>query len=348
MSKALGAILPIAGALVGSIIPGVGTALGATLGGGLGGIAGSAIGGGGFGQDLLGGALGAGGGFLGLGGGIGQLASGLGGTLSNVGATLGTAGSSGAASVLGQAADPIEAISNAMTMTGTDTASAAAQALGFSNTNALLAAANPAWLTGPAALQGGLSNATGGVLGGGQNVGSFTGTAGATGGNSAINSLKAALGIGGGSGASGSGLGTLSSLLSIGSGAYGINNAIQMSELAKQIGQSGGQYAPQYAAQLSALEANPNSITSMPGYQAGLEAVERAGAAQGFQGSGNLAAALQQYGGNFFNQQVQQLQSLAQGGAGTSLQALQGQGLANNAASSALAALGYGAKGLGF
>jgi hypothetical protein len=47
----------------------------------------------------------------------------------------------------------------------------------------------------------------------------------------------------------------------------------------------------------------------MPDYQAGLQAVERTFASQGYQGSGNMLSALSQFGGGFYNQQVQQLQS---------------------------------------
>jgi len=121
-----------------------------------------------------------------------------------------------------------------------------------------------------------------------------------------------------------------------------------MDDLVNQLKASGGQYSPEYAAMLNNLMKNPSSITSMPGYQAGMDAVERSMAAQGYQGSGNMAAALQAYGGNFFNQQVQQLQQLTSSGAASTAAALQGMTSGNNAASSALGALGYGIKGLGF
>jgi hypothetical protein len=121
-----------------------------------------------------------------------------------------------------------------------------------------------------------------------------------------------------------------------------------MDSLVNQLKNSGGQYSPEYAAMLNNLMNNPSSITSMPGYQAGIDAVERSMAAQGYQGSGNMAAALQQYGGNFFNQQVSQLQGLEQGGAASTAAALQGMTSGNTAASNALAALGYGVKGLGY
>ena len=61
---------------------------------------------------------------------------------------------------------------------------------------------------------------------------------------------------------------------------------------------------------------NPQDITGMPGYQAGLEAVQRSMAAQGYQGSGNMMAALAKYGGDFYNQYAQQRLQSAQAQAG--------------------------------
>lgn len=61
---------------------------------------------------------------------------------------------------------------------------------------------------------------------------------------------------------------------------------------------------------------NPQDITGMPGYQAGLEAVQRSMAAQGYQGSGNMMAALAKYGGDFYNQYANQRLQSAQAQAG--------------------------------
>jgi hypothetical protein len=330
MSKVVSSILPIAGAVIGSIVPGLGTALGATLGGALGGVGSGILNHEGIGGDLLSGAIG------GLGGYVGADALG----------SIGSGGATGALSITQQGvSDPITAISNAMTATGTDTATGAAQALGYSGTNAMLSAANPAWLTTGAAMQGMASNATGGLIGGSNapQVGSFTGTVGSAP-TSAASRALAQLGMSGASGTGGAGLGTLGSLMSVGSGIYGLSNAIQEQQLAKQL-ESSNQYTSGYAAQLNALMKNPSSITSQPGYEAGLEAVQRSMAAQGYQGSGNMAAALQQYGGNFFNNAVTQLEGLASPTGG--VQALQGANLANTSSSQALAALGYGAAGLG-
>lgn len=335
MGKIVSAILPaVAGLVIGGPLgaalggelgvgAGIGTEVAAGLGGAAVGGATSALMGGGFLQGALSGGLG---GFGSAGGGISGILGGSG-------------GAAGPMSVVAGAQDPIEAISNAMTITGTNTATDAAQALGFSGTNAMLQAANPGWLSTGAAMQGGMSNATGGLMGGAKatQVGQFNGTIG----NAGSAGLTAAAG-------KSAAMGPLSSMMSIGSGIYGLTNAMQMQQLAKQMGGAGTQYSQQYADQLNALMKNPSTITSMPGYQAGMEGVERSMAAQGYQGSGNMAAALQQYSGNFFNNQVSQLQGLAQGGAQTGMQAGSVMQAGNQSASSALAALGYGAAGLGY
>lgn len=70
-------------------------------------------------------------------------------------------------------------------------------------------------------------------------------------------------------------------------------------------------FAGTYAQQLQDLMANPQGkLTSIPGYQAGLEAVQRAGAAQGWTGSGQMMTGLQEYGGQFFQQQLANLMNL--------------------------------------
>jgi len=100
-------------------------------------------------------------------------------------------------------------------------------------------------------------------------------------------------------------------------------------------------YRAQYAKRLAALQANPNLITSMPGYEAGLEGVQRTMAAQGYQGSGNMAAAIQKYAGDFYNQQISQLSGLAGGTPGAGAPAMyEGLAGAANLQSSGLSALG--------
>ena len=133
------------------------------------------------------------------------------------------------------------------------------------------------------------------------------------------------------------------------------------------------------ADRLKALLDDPNSIFTMPGYEAGEQAVMRQMAAQGYLGSGNMTAALQKYGGSFYNDQVQQLAKLAvpdatranlllsgdQMGLNSQIAGIEAnlkqRGLSDNsirtqmtaeqgyldAASRALASIGYGANGGG-
>lgn len=66
----------------------------------------------------------------------------------------------------------------------------------------------------------------------------------------------------------------------------------------------------QYARQLQALMRDPSSVSKLPGYEAGLQAVQRSMASQGYSGSGNMATALQKYGGDIYGQQIQRLAAL--------------------------------------
>lgn len=148
-------------------------------------------------------------------------------------------------------------------------------------------------------------------------------------------------------------MGSLGQMASIGSGLYGMSKAEQMRQMsleqsrrADPWGQSGGR--SQAGAQLQNLLSNPNSITSMPGYEAGLTAVQRKMASQGYQNSGNMMAALQNYGGNFYNNAVTQLGGLAGAGynpAGAGQLVIQGTSSANDLAGRSMASIGYGTVG---
>jgi len=59
------------------------------------------------------------------------------------------------------------------------------------------------------------------------------------------------------------------------------------------------------------MQGGDNALAKDPSYEAGMQAVQRAGAAQGFTGSGNMAVSLLNEGGNLFNQQAQLLSNLA-------------------------------------
>jgi len=87
-------------------------------------------------------------------------------------------------------------------------------------------------------------------------------------------------------------------------------NAQQLQQLAQQ-SNAMGPYRAQYAAQLQQLMNNPSSIQNLPGYQAGIEAINRDAAAKGLFGSGNMASALGMYGDQLYQQQLQNLMQLS-------------------------------------
>lgn len=70
---------------------------------------------------------------------------------------------------------------------------------------------------------------------------------------------------------------------------------------------------PQYQAQLSALMNDPSGVVNLPGYSAGLQAIMRKLAAQGYLGSGKMMEALFQFGGGFYNDAIKNLTTLAGG-----------------------------------
>jgi hypothetical protein len=86
--------------------------------------------------------------------------------------------------------------------------------------------------------------------------------------------------------------------------------ARQMAQIAQQ-SNAFGPYRQQYANQLNQLMANPSQIQNTPGYQAALEAISRQMGARGQFGSGMEAAALGQIGGQLFQQQFNNLESLS-------------------------------------
>lgn len=139
-------------------------------------------------------------------------------------------------------------------------------------------------------------------------------------------------------------LGGIGSFLSSGSGVrsiFDIVSGLYGLKLARDARDASDPFAPYrgaYAQQLSELEANPNLITSRPGYKAGIEAVTRNNAARGYAGSGNETAVLSRYGGEFFNNELNRLATLA--GAGQAPGA--GMFPAANLTGQSLASIGYG------
>jgi hypothetical protein len=98
----------------------------------------------------------------------------------------------------------------------------------------------------------------------------------------------------------------------------------------------------QYAKMLNDLIANPQSVTSLPGYDfnksQGEQAVARQMAGSGFLGSGNEAIALEQYGQNYATSAYQTQASLLASLAGLNVNPTSGLGTASGALSGASAA----------
>lgn len=109
----------------------------------------------------------------------------------------------------------------------------------------------------------------------------------------------------------------IGALWNVGSGVYGMYQAEQLKRAAEKAAAAADPFRDQraqYQARLSALMADPSSITSTPGYEAGNQAVQRSMAAQGYNGSGNMMAALQKYGGDFYDKEVARLAGLSGAG----------------------------------
>lgn len=101
------------------------------------------------------------------------------------------------------------------------------------------------------------------------------------------------------------------------SGAVGLYSADQARKAGREARAGADPFAPyrgEYAQQMQRLMRDPGSIVSAPGYQAGLQGVMRSMAAQGYQGSGNMMAALQDYSGDFYNQTLRMLGGFAGAG----------------------------------
>lgn len=103
----------------------------------------------------------------------------------------------------------------------------------------------------------------------------------------------------------GPGGGVLGALGPLGMGLYGMQQARALARMGQR---TGAQNAAQ--AQLDQLMSG-GDITKMPGYKAGEQAIMRSMAAQGYLGSGNMMTALQNFGGDFYNQQARMLAAQA-------------------------------------
>lgn len=181
--------------------------------------------------------------------------------------------------------------------------------------------------------QGGAALATGAGL----TAPAFAGGAGLVGGlgmTAGAGATAAGSGLSGLLGSIGGYLPAVQSLASLASGAYGLKLAGD----ARQASDPFAPYRAAYGQKLAALEANPGSIVTRPGFQAGLETIGRKSAASGYYGSGNMASALSRYSGDFYTQEANRLAGLA--GAGQTPGA--GQIAAADLAGQSLGSIGYG------
>lgn len=132
------------------------------------------------------------------------------------------------------------------------------------------------------------------------------------------------------------------------SGTAGMAMGAGLAEYGMREGQAMNPFDPMrgyYMKQLQQLSASPTDVAHIPGYQAGLEGVQRSMAAQGYQGSGNMMAELNKYSGGMYNQQMQTLAGFAGAnampGAGGQL-AVQGVQQGMNLMGQGMASQGYG------
>ena len=149
------------------------------------------------------------------------------------------------------------------------------------------------------------------------------------------NPLQSMGNMGGGGGSSG----WLSPLMSTGSGLYGMYLAEQQrkqAKLADPWGMNGGR--GQAAGQLQGLMNDPSTITSMPGWSAAMQGVQRKMGTM--PGSGAMMAELANTGGQFYNNTLATLGGLA--GTGNTGLAMQGTQNANALTSASLGSIGYG------
>jgi len=112
--------------------------------------------------------------------------------------------------------------------------------------------------------------------------------------------------------------GSFGNIANVASGIYGLAQSQQMANAAKEAQAAAdpfAQYRKYYADQMQALQNDPSTLSRLPGYQAGQQAIMRSMAAQGYTGSGNMMAAMQKYGGDFYNQTMDRYAALAGAGA---------------------------------
>jgi hypothetical protein len=162
----------------------------------------------------------------------------------------------------------------------------------------------------------------------------FDGVLGATDSTSLASGANWLQKLAGGAGSLLSGGGGARSIFDLVSGIYGL----KLADDAREASDPFAQYRGAYGAELAALEANPSSITSRPGWQAGMEAIQRNNAARGYAGSGNEMAVMSRYGGEFYNNEANRLAGLA----GANVAPGAGQVAAAQLANLGVSSIGYG------
>lgn len=112
--------------------------------------------------------------------------------------------------------------------------------------------------------------------------------------------------------------GVVSKLFDIGTGLYGIKQADDTRDFARELMELSDPFASErgyYKGKLRGLMDDPSSLVTTPGYIAGQQAVERRMASNGYLGSGNMMTEMFDYGNKAFDTQVARLSSLAGAGA---------------------------------
>lgn len=138
-------------------------------------------------------------------------------------------------------------------------------------------------------------------------------------------------------------------VLGVASGLYGLYNANQMKQLSQQAMQRSDPFGPEragYATRLRELYADPSSVERLPGFKAGLTAVERKMASQGYNGSGNMMLALKDYGEGAFNTEANRLAVLSGAAMRPDNTSLQARISGNDLTARSLASLAYGLNAL--
>lgn len=103
------------------------------------------------------------------------------------------------------------------------------------------------------------------------------------------------------------GTGDFKNLFDVLSGLYGLKLANDAAAKSDPF----GPYRKGYADKLQALEANPGLLRNTPGFMAGQDSINRSMASKGYLGSGNQAASLQRFSGDFYHNEANRLATLA-------------------------------------